>query len=919
MMRQILTSLHCFVALAVLLPLAAYAQLPTTQLTSVFPPGGKQGTTIDVTIAGNDIDDVEKLIFNHAGLKATPKMSPATPLEPARPIANQFTVTIASDVPPGIYEVRAHGRFGLSNPRSFTVGTLNETADTAGNASADKAIDLPIGTTVSGRVDANTFDFFALNMKKGEHVLLEAAARRIDSRLDGTLVVLDSSGHELKRSKGGAGADPVLDLTAPADGKYLLKLYDEVYGGGGDYFYRLTASAGPFVEFVFPSSAPAGTTAQFTLYGRNLPGSKPADGLAAAGLPLEKLPVNVTLPADEAARTKLALSGFSPLARAWQDGLEFRLPAASAPANPVAIYYSKSPTVVVEQEPNNTPQLAQKVAVPCELAGQFYPERDLDWIEFDAKKGQTYWIEVISSQLGLASDPFFALYRVTKDEKGQEKQSDVAQADDPQDRTNRRNPNIDELDTSSDDPAYKFVVPEDGTYRLLVRDQFGDGRKDPSFVYRLAIREPQPDFRMLAHPTSPPANQQQQLQTPLATVSVRKGGATAMNLVVQRRDEFDGEISVTVEGLPPGVSCAGAVLGGNVTEGSLVFVAAEDASAWAGPIKIIGKAKVGDREVAREARYATVVWGTPNRQQQPAEFRLAPGMSLGVIDKELEPALVKIGDDKVFETALGGNVELPIKITRRGDFKDAVKLVAMGLTQQMKPKDVTLDAGKDEAKFELALNQQNIRPGSYTFYMKGETKRKYTRNPEAVAAAEAEQKRITEMIKAINDEIKSATEAKNEAALKAAQEKLKEANQLKTQCDKRADDAKKANQPKDVAFALISTPIKLRVNASPLKLTPEKNSLGLKSGGKQEMPVKIERLYGFADQVELTLSPPQGVAGLTAPNVTLNKGQDGGKLEIAAADGVPAGQHPCTLRARGKFNNVQFETTAAVTLVVESK
>src|SRR6476620_5750306 len=96
----------CAFAAALLGCSAAFAQLPTTQLTSVFPPGGKQGTTVEVTIAGNDIDDVEQLIFNHAGLKATQKMSPATALEPARPIANQFTITISGDVPPGIYEVR---------------------------------------------------------------------------------------------------------------------------------------------------------------------------------------------------------------------------------------------------------------------------------------------------------------------------------------------------------------------------------------------------------------------------------------------------------------------------------------------------------------------------------------------------------------------------------------------------------------------------------------------------------------------------------------------------------------------------------------------------------------------------------------------------------------------------------------------
>src|SRR5436853_193502 len=92
---------------------SVFAQLPVTQLTSIFPPGGKQGSTVEVTIAGADMDEVEQLILDHAGLGATPKLTAATPLEPARSTPNQFVVTIGSDVLPGIYEVRAMGRFGL--------------------------------------------------------------------------------------------------------------------------------------------------------------------------------------------------------------------------------------------------------------------------------------------------------------------------------------------------------------------------------------------------------------------------------------------------------------------------------------------------------------------------------------------------------------------------------------------------------------------------------------------------------------------------------------------------------------------------------------------------------------------------------------------------------------------------------------
>jgi hypothetical protein len=203
--------------------------------------------------------------------------------------------------------------------------------------------------------------------------------------------------------------------------------------------------------------------------------------------------------------------------------------------------------------------------------------------------------------------------------------------------------------------------------------------------------------------------------------------------------------------------------------------------------------------------------------------------------------------------------------------------------------------------------------------MKGETKRKYSRNPEAVAAAEAEQKRVAEMIKAINDEIKSATEAKDEAALKAAQEKLKAATDLKTQCDKRLDDVKKSSQPRDLPVALISTPVRLRIHPSPLKLSVEAASSPLKPGAKQELAVKLDRLFGFADQVDLTLEPPSGVQGLAAEKTTLKKDESQSKLEVAAAENATPGKHAYTLHARGRFNNVQVETTATVNVTVEAK
>ena len=48
------------------------ADLPAIRLTSVFPPGARAGTTVDVTVTGADLDDLSDLRFSHPGVFARP-------------------------------------------------------------------------------------------------------------------------------------------------------------------------------------------------------------------------------------------------------------------------------------------------------------------------------------------------------------------------------------------------------------------------------------------------------------------------------------------------------------------------------------------------------------------------------------------------------------------------------------------------------------------------------------------------------------------------------------------------------------------------------------------------------------------------------------------------------------------------------
>src|ERR1700733_5426034 len=88
-----------FLGIASVLCASLFAvELPAIRLDTVFPPGGKAGSEVKVTIAGADLEEVDGLHFSHPGITATHAKA-----------GNDFVVTIAADVPPGIYDARVIG------------------------------------------------------------------------------------------------------------------------------------------------------------------------------------------------------------------------------------------------------------------------------------------------------------------------------------------------------------------------------------------------------------------------------------------------------------------------------------------------------------------------------------------------------------------------------------------------------------------------------------------------------------------------------------------------------------------------------------------------------------------------------------------------------------------------------------------
>jgi len=146
-------------------------QLPRATFNSIYPAGGQQGTSVDVTVAGGDLDGANQLVFSHAGIKAVPKKDGN-----GKAIANQYTITIAKNVPVGIYDAQVGGgQFGISNVRAFAVGDLPEVASTGG-PSLDKAMEVKLGTTINGQAPARNYAYFKVSLKRGQRVLVDCQA-----------------------------------------------------------------------------------------------------------------------------------------------------------------------------------------------------------------------------------------------------------------------------------------------------------------------------------------------------------------------------------------------------------------------------------------------------------------------------------------------------------------------------------------------------------------------------------------------------------------------------------------------------------------------------------------------------------------------------------------------------------------------
>jgi hypothetical protein len=809
----------------------AGSNLPTPRLMTVMPPGAKIGTSVEVTFTGTDLEEPEQLLFSHPGIKAEPIAGPTPPPPPpdpktkkpkpgmGKPVVSRFKVTLAPTVPLGMHDVRFVNKWGVSNPRAFVAGDLNEILEKEPNNDVEQAQRVEINTTINGSMASPTdVDYYVFTGKKGQRIVFSCLASSIDSRFHPDIEVYDAKGRQLASGRDYNDRDAVTDCTLPEDGDYFVRLYHFTHTqGSAEHFYRLTIGTMPWIDAIFPCAIEAGKTASVTVYGRNLPGGKRDPSAIVGNSALEKITVDITAPSvgkHEEANQTLTFSGCVEPKMAGLDGFEYRLRNDRGSSNPFLIGIAGAP-VVLDNGNNETPETAQEVPLPCEIAGHIEKLRDRDWYTFTAKKGEVYNIEILSNRLGSPTMMYFML-RTDK--------SEIKESDNNQDFLSRKF-YMDVIDP----PSYRFVVPADGKYQLLISSHSADTIAEPRHFYRVRITAPRPDFHLIALATG---------EYRPAGTTVLAGGTEAFTVFALRQDGFVGDVAISAEGLPPGVTAAPQTIGGDLRESRFVVSAAPGAATWTGEIKIRGTATIQGKKVTRSARSASIVWPMPQGQNIPTISRVDRTLMLAVrpgAPYSLAPTLEKP------TIVQGDKGTLKVKLTRISpDFKTPLTVQAI---QTELPKGLTINNNQpitiapNAAEGTLPINvPANIPPGNYTIVLRTQTQMPYNKDP-------------------------------------------------------------MAKQKPNTLVVLPSAPVTLTVLPKTLAaLSLSSPNVTVKTAKEAEVVVRVARQFGYEGEFKVQVVLPAGAKGFTIGDAVIPAGKDETKL-IVKAGAMPANVANLIVRA----------------------
>ncbi len=178
-------------------------------------------------------------------------------------------LSIAPDAPIGPREIRIVGKHGTSTAWPFEVSQTPDIIETESNNDPESATTIELPSLVNGVINpGGDEDYYVFEGIKGQRYVFSVKAYRLNNIsqqfFNPTISIFDAKGVELARSNGFYSLDPLIDMTLPEDGPYLLRIRDLLHRGNPDSVYRLTGGVLPYNTYLFPAGGtlPDGDTGQ---------------------------------------------------------------------------------------------------------------------------------------------------------------------------------------------------------------------------------------------------------------------------------------------------------------------------------------------------------------------------------------------------------------------------------------------------------------------------------------------------------------------------------------------------------------------------------------------------------------------------------------------------------------------------------
>ncbi len=221
-----------------------------------------------------------------------------------------------------------------------------------------------------------------------------------------------------------------------------------------------------------------------------------------------------------------------------------------------------------EAEANDRPNDAQKIDLPVTINGRIYKPGDVDWFEFKGQAGQEVVAEVYAHRLNSMLD---SLLRLT-DAEGKV----VAWNDDYDNKEMG-------LQTRHADSYLSAKLPAAGVYRIQLADATRHG--SDYHAYRLRVSAPRPDFGLRLMPSG---------------ATVPAGRVLPITVYAFRRDGFAGDIEVSLDESASGFHLSGGRIPAGVESIRMTLTAPPKDLDQPASLKLVGRASVAGRTVSRQ-------------------------------------------------------------------------------------------------------------------------------------------------------------------------------------------------------------------------------------------------------------------------------------------------------------------------------